>query len=214
MNHFVSHLFASLLLVCSAITLQAQTTGSIETFTVSGVSFDMVKVNENFSIGKTEVTQELWIAVMGTNPSEFQGENNPVDMVTWYECVNFCEKLSQLTGRTFRLPTESEWVIAARGGKKSTEYIYSGSNDLDKVGWYEKNSGGTTHPVGQKLPNELGIYDKSGNVWEWCADLEYNTYRGLRGGSFSCVAEGCRIDFLSWGPPANRFRFHGMRLAL
>lgn len=214
MKHFASQFIASLLFVCSAITLNAQTPGSVETFTVKGVSFDMVKVNSTFSIGKTEVTQELWTAVMGTNPSKFIGEKNPVEMVTWYECEDFCEKLSDLTGRTFRMPTEAEWVEAARGGTKSEGYAYSGSDDLDRVGWYESNSGGVTHPVGQKSPNELGIYDMSGNVWEWCSNREYNTNRGLRGGSYSCVAEGCRIDFLSWGPPANRFSFHGLRLAL
>lgn len=214
MKNLFGRVAAALVFALCSLSLHAQSAGSVETFTVNGVNFDMVKVNDHFSIGKTEVTQELWTAVMGSNPSKFVGEQNPVEMVTWEECKDFIEKLNDLTGETFRLPYEREWVIAAKGGARSEGYEYSGSNDIDEVAWYEANSGGETHAVGKKKPNELGIYDMTGNVWEWCEDREYNTNRGIRGGSYSMVADGCRIAFLSWAPPANRFGFHGLRLAL
>lgn len=128
----------------------------------------------SFNIGETEVTQALWNAVMGENPSYIKGDNNPVETVTWDMCQTFIEKLNELTGLKFRLPTEAEWEYAARGGVKSKGYVYSGSNNIDDVAWVTSNCGKKHKPVAQKLPNELGIYDMSGNVSEWCHD-----YNGL-----------------------------------
>ena len=165
---------------------------NIEMVKVEGGTFDMGATKEqeepwdsekpvhkvtlsSFSIAKTEVTQELWQAVMGNNPSYFKGSNLPVEVVSWNDCQEFIRKLNAMTGYNFRLPTEAEWEFAARGGNKSQHYQYSGSNDVGSVAWYGDNSGGKTHPVATKAPNELGIYDMSGNVWEWCEDW-YGSY--------------------------------------
>ena len=223
--------------------------GNVERFTVNGVTFEMVRVDggsyqmgsysgssdeqpvhtvnvSTFYIGKTEVTQALWAAVMGNNPSYFRGENLPVENVSWFDCQEFVERLSRLTGRIFRLPTENEWEYAARGGNKSRGYIYSGSDDLYRVGWYTENSGSTTHPVGQKLNNELGIFDMSGNVWEWTSDLWSNNYnsprnggssgsnRVNRGGGWSYDASGCRVAGRNYYSPSFRSNNLGLRLAL
>ena len=123
----------------------------------------------DYHIGETEVTQALWEAVMGNNPSWFKGGNLPVEIVSWYDCQEFIKKLNVLTGRNFRLPTEAEWEYAARGGNKSRGYKYSGSNNIDNVAWNRANSKRIAK-VGTKSPNELGIYDMSGNVSEWCQD--------------------------------------------
>ncbi len=183
----------------------------------------------NYYIGETEVTQALWKAVMGSNPSYFKGDNLPVENVSYIDVKEFILKLNQKTGKTFRLPTEAEWEYAARGGKKSKGYKYSGSNNIDDVAWYEGNSNNKTHPVKTKRPNELGIYDMSGNVWEWCSD-KYGAYssssqtnptgpssgsnRVFRGGSWHLNAWICRasarindsLSFLNYGL--------GIRLAL
>ena len=130
----------------------------------------------SFYIGQTEVTQSLWEAVMDYNPSYNKGSNLPVEDVNWNDCQEFIRKLNRITGEKFRLPTEAEWEFAARGGNKSKGYKYSGSNDIEAVAWYRDNSDQKSHPVGTKQYNELGIYDMSGNVSEWCNDW-YGAYR-------------------------------------
>ena len=130
----------------------------------------------SFSIGRYEVTQEEWQAVIGSNPSYFKGAKRPVESVSWNDCQEFIRKLNAMTGKHFRLPTEAEWEYAARGGNRSRGYKYAGSNDLNSVAWYEDNSGNQTHEVGSKQPNELGLYDMSGNVTEWCQDWYDSKY--------------------------------------
>jgi formylglycine-generating enzyme required for sulfatase activity len=161
----------------------------------------------DFYMGKNVVTQAQWKAVMGNNPSYFKGDNLPVEQVSWNDVQDFLSKLNTLSGKNYRLPTEAEWEYAARGGSKSQRYTYSGSNTLSDVAWYVDNSGGSTHAVGTKQPNELGLYDMSGNVWEWCSDW-YGDYssdaqtnptgpisgsdRVSRGGGWADIARICR----------------------
>ena len=224
------------------------------TFTANGVSFTMVPVEggtfqmgstdsdaesdekpvhqvtlSSFSIGQTEVTQELWEAVMGSNPSYFKGAKLPVEKVSWNDCQTFIAKLNALTGKQFRLPTEAEWEFAARGGNSSKGSKYAGSDNIDDVAWYDTNSSSTTHDVATKQPNELGIYDMSGNVWEWCQDW-YASYsssaangptgpssgsgRVYRGGSWRDPARGCRVSFRVSITPSRSYYFLGLRLAL
>ena len=233
-----------------------------EDFTVSGVKFRMVKVHKgtfsmgstvsssekpvhsvtfskSFSIGETEVTQELWVAVMGENPSYFSGDKKPVDKVSWENCQKFISKLNAKTGRNFRLPTEAEWEFAARGGNLSKKYEYSGSNTVDDVAWYYENSSKDlassdpnygTHEVKTKLPNELGIYDMSGNVCEWCQDWYSSGYssnsqqdptgptsgshRVLRGGYWGYYASYCRVADRDYSSPSSTSYNYGFRLAL
>ncbi len=221
------------------------------TITVDGVSFNMIKVDggtfrmgtengdydekpvhsvtlSDYYIGETEVTQELWKAVMGSNPSQFEGDNLPVEKVSWDDCQEFISKLNQKTGRRFALPTEAQWEFASRGGNKSQGYEYSGSNNIDDVTWYQDNSSKQTHPVGTKMANELGLYDMSGNVWEWCADW-YGSYssplqtdpvgpstgsgRVNRGGCWGSDAGCCRSTDRYRSDPDDRYDL-GLRLVL
>lgn len=241
-----------------------------KTFTVNGITFEMVAVNagtfemgdtskkdepvdnskkkgkkkskqveENkkltatvslsgYYIGKYEVTIGLWKAVMGTNPTYKKADNLPVDIVSWDDCQEFITKLNELTGEHFRLPTEAEWEFAARGGNKSRGYKFSGSDDEGKIGWIQQNAGARTHPVGTKAPNELGIYDMCGNVWEWCQDY-YNpdyscdgqknptgpsigTTRVKRGGGWSWF--NCYVWMRNGALHDWRWEGNGFRLAL
>ena len=189
-----------------------------------------VQVND-FEIGKYEVTQELWEAVMGKNPSGFKNcAQCPVERVSWNDVQTFLKKLNALTGEQYRLPTEAEWEYAARGGRKSKGYQYAGSQTLDVVAWYFDNSGDKTHPVGQKQPNELGVYDMSGNVWEWVEDCWNKGYagapndgsawqsgdcsvRGLRGGSWFIGPEHLQSGHRDVGDVGNQVDYVGFRLA-
>ena len=236
---------------------KANYTPNVKTFYANGVSFEMVEVRggtfrmgatseqgsdaygeekpvhsvtlSGYYIGKTEVTQALWKAVMGSNPSRFKGDNMPVECVSWDDCQEFIRKLNSLTGQHFRLPTEAEWEFACRGGNNSLGYKYSGSNYIDNVAWYDGNSGDKTHPVGTKAPNELGIYDMTGNVWEWCCDWygDYSSgaqtnpkgpydgsFRVDRGGSSHINAGICRSSNRSYASPGVRDDYIGLRLSL
>ena len=184
----------------------------------------------SYLIGKHEVTQALWKEVMGSNPSyNKQGRDYPVEYVSWDDCQEFVKKLNARTGMKFRMPTEAEWEYAARGGNRSKGYKYAGSDNLDEVGWYKDNSGYHTHPVGLKKPNELCLYDMSGNVWEWCQDWygDYTNeaqtnpagpqsggFRVLRGGSDWYDARDCRVSGRFNGGPGLRYDSRGLRLVL
>lgn len=184
----------------------------------------------NYKICKYEVTQQEWKLVMENNPSTFPGAKRPVDNVSWYECQEFITKLNILTGRHFRLPTEAEWEYAARGGKLSHGYKYSGSNTISAVSWYYDNSGMYTHNVGMKKPNELGLYDMSGNLNEWCQDcygnwtaeatknqsdsIYYNKCKVVRGGSWGWDESGCRVTSCTPDPPSLKIGRNGFRLAM
>ena len=189
----------------------------------------LVTLANDYYIGKYEVTQALWQAVMGSNPSSSKGDDLPVERVSWNDCQDFISKLNAMTGKRFRLPTEAEWEYAARGGKKSRGYQYSGSNTLDDVAWYYGNSGNKTHVVGTKLPNELGIYDMTGNVREWCQD-RYDSYssspqtnptgaasgsgRVCRGGRWYYSDWNCRSSYRHSFTPDCRYDILGLRLVL
>ena len=188
-----------------------------------------VTITNDYYIGKYEVTQALWQAVMGNNPSCFKGDNLPVEEVSWDDCQEFISKLNGITGKKFRLPTEAEWEYAARGGKKNRGYQYSGSNNLSDMAWYKNNSGSKTHAVGSKQANELGIYDMSGNVYEWCQDrfgfydsssqvnptgANSGSSRVLRGGCWYLDAGYCRSSCRFNFTPGIRFCYLGLRLVL
>ncbi len=240
-----------------ALLLQAQNISVIE-YTVGNVQFAMIRVDggtflmgatkeqkkpsrdenpvhqvtlSSYYIGETEVTQELWQAVMGSNPSKFKfkGSQRPVERVSWNNCQEFIGRLNQITGQQFRLPTEAEWEYAARGGNKSEGYQYSGSNKLSDVAWFSRHqTGNGSHDVKTKKPNELGVYDMSGNVWEWCQD-RYGHYttdsqmdpvgaisgpcRVYRGGSWFDFDTGCRVARRGYFKPDSRDFYLGLRLA-
>lgn len=192
----------------------------------------------DYYIGKTEVTQALWKAVMGTIPSDnFKGgnksDNYPVEKVSWNDCQKFISKLNSMTKKNFELPTEAQWEFAARGGRKSKFYKFSGGDGMKMVGWCDENSDEETHQTGTKKANELGIYDMSGNVREWCADWydEYDDstqvdpqgpdsptngdrFRVARGGSFSDRAEYCRNAMRQKSEPTTKKNYIGLRLVL
>lgn len=142
---------------------------------------------DDFLIGETEVTQELWFAVMGNNPSKNKNNegNYPVENISWNDVQIFLNKLNEITGHQFRLPFEAEWEYAARGGKKSTDKKYAGSDNIDEVAWYADNAEKKTHPVATKKANELGIYDMSGNVFEMVQDLSSNMMFTVKGGAIT-----------------------------
>ena len=183
-----------------------------------------------FAIGATEVTQQLWMAVMGSNPSSFTGNlQRPVDNVSWEDCQVFITRLNRLTGQTFRLPTEAEWEYAARGGNRSWSYTYAGSDQPTNVAWFSNNSGSTTAPVDTKAPNEIGLSDMSGNVAEWCSDWygpysdqeqtnpqgpQTGSYRVVRGGNWMLSADYCRTRHRDWRGPQARTTTIGFRLAM
>ena len=242
----------------SSVALGASLTGNTITIPVKdGISIDMVRVEagtftmgataemkepwdkekpthrvtltNDYYIGKYEVTQALWQAVMDKKTSKFKGDNLPVEQVSWDDCQKFISKLNRITGKTFRLPTEAEWEYAARGGNKSQGYQYSGSNNLSDVAWYEDNSSSKTHAVGTKQANELGIYDMTGNVREWCQDWDgkYSSssqvnptgansgaFRIIRGGSWRDDAMYCRSSFRDSLTPFYRNIDLGLRLVL
>ena len=231
----------------NALTIPVKNGISIEMVKVEAGSFNMgatpemenpydseipvhrVTLTNNYYIGKYEVTQALWQAVMGSNPSYFKGDDLPVEKVSWDDCQDFISKLNAMTGKRFRLPSEAEWEYAARGGKKSRGYQYSGSNTLGDVAWYYGNSGPKTHAVGTKQPNELGIYDMTGNVWEWCQDwvgsyssspqtnptgAASGSLRVNRGGSWDISARFCRSSYRDGDTPGGRYGNLGLRLVL
>ena len=188
-----------------------------------------------FYLGRYPVTQAQWQAVMGKNPSRFIGANRPVERVSWQDCQAFLGQLHRLTGRAFRLPTEAQWEYAARGGCRSRGFRYAGSDRPDEVGWYDENSYGETKPVGLKLANELGLFDMSGNVSEWCADRyddEYyarcaeagvvvdpagpdqGAFRVQRGGSYFSSAGFCHASGRLNRPTEEALKYNGLRLAL
>lgn len=188
-----------------------------------------VTVND-FYMGKFEVTQSQWESIMGSNPSHFNGcPNCPVERVSWIDVQEFLVKLNELTGKSYRLPTEAEWEYAAKGGSKSRGFLYSGKNNVNFVAWYSGNSGNKTNPVGQKEPNELGIYDMSGNVWEWVNDW-FNYYtetpkdnptgpdngdgRIVKGGSWFGHAGGNRVSCRGSDEPVNKRSYIGFRIVV
>ena len=263
-HKMIYKVFAFVTIIGAVVTLYAYLKADSVVFTVRDVSFKMIRVkggtfmmgaaeddNEAFPyekpehevklstyyIGETEVTQELWKAVMiknkndKMNPSHFHGLKRPVENVSWNDCMEFIEELNAATGKKFRLPSEAQWEFAARGGNNKREFKYSGSNTLGEVAWYEENSGDKTQDVAYNHdPNELGLYDMSGNVWEWCSDPHWyyygstqtnpegskssNNKRVARGGSWFSPAARCRVTSRYGLEETHRGKNLGLRLVL
>lgn len=189
----------------------------------------------DFHLCKYPVTQAQWRSVMGSDPEElcFAGlDDCPVERVSWHDVQDFLEMLNHLTGKQYRLPSEAEWEFAARGGITPKGFKYAGSDDPDEVAWYDRNSGGNTHPVGEKKANERGLYDMSGNVWEWCEDVYHPNYHGaptdgsawisdgnkasrvVRGGSWDSISDRCGSTNCDWNYAYRRSQYIGFRLAM
>ena len=182
-----------------------------------------------FQMAQYPVTQKQWKAIMGDNPSHFKGDNLPIENVSWHDAQTFIKRLNEITHKKYRLPTEAEWEYACRGGAKSAQCKYSGSNNLELVAWYTFNSDNMTHPVGKMASNELKIYDMSGNVWEWCQDwaAQYDasaqtnpqgaaagSCRIIRGGSYHSDYLLCRVSYRDGVNPNQRNPEIGFRLVL
>ena len=253
-------LFLAVVLILKECKSQITDVSDLTHFVVNGTDFDMVYVEGgsfimgsdslvervdmdelpahrvsvgNFYIGKYEITQKQWMAIMGYNPSHNQGEGNlPVENINFYDAYGFVRTLNDLTGLVFDLPTEAEWEYAARGGNLSKGYMFSGSNNLDDVAWYKNNSGGKTKVVGKKKANELGISDMSGNVWEWCKDYydstyyrtmtdfvnpqgaKLSSYKTIRGSSVQIESYWCRIPNRDGQNPGAKDTDYGLRIIL
>ena len=224
---------------------EEQNNPEVETLNVNGVMFRMIRIDggsftmgdpkktakkhadimagrelpvflSTYYLSETPVTQELWEAVTKSNPSFYKGDvRRPVENVSWIDCQRFIKRLNELTGRRFRLPTEEEWEFAARGGINSKGYKFAGSNNLDEVGWYYDNSDDTTHPVKMKKPNELGLYDMSGNVWEWCKNgMRGDSRKIYRGGCYLYGSDDCTVFCRNELRNTDNFITGGLRLVL
>ena len=208
----------------------SQTKKNGEVYNPDGIELVYVEGNGNikgFYIGKYEITQKEWNSVMDTNRSKFNGDNLPVENVSWDDAQEFINRLNEKTGKNYRLPTEAEWEYVAKGGSNNNTYEYAGSNNIDEVTWYEKNSDDKTHAVGTKNPNTLGIYDMSGNVWEWCQDKcrwdsekkevvldeKGSNYVGC-GGGWNGAASGCRVAHRHSYDPSHRRSNLGFRVVI
>ena len=234
--------------VDSGYTITEQSNGN-KLISVNGVSFLMIKITggefemggteeqgkdssftekpvhkvivEDFHMSDTVVTQKLWRVVMGKHQSQFKGDNRPVTNVSYNDCMEFVRRLSSITGNNFRLPTEEEWEFAARGGNNSSTYKYSGSDRLEEIAWYVDNANRVTHDVKKKLPNALGLYDMSGNVWEWCSTLFHKygqkpqgSLMITRGGCATSTSKACRTSRRYYCDPTHKSCYLGIRLAL
>lgn len=257
MKKIILIIFILFLISCSTVKVPKDVTHSeekkekiqiddseIENVLVQAGSNKQGSLDYDFYIGKYEITHEKFEKIMGYNPSFFKGENLPVEQVTWYDALFFCNKLSELEGlvpyysikeikrnkesivyaniqinkesKGYRLPTQIEWRYAAAGGNKSLDYKYSGSNNISDVAWYKENSGGKTSTAGKKKPNELGIFDMSGNVYEWGESnyrIEQKQYKILLGGSWGDVEEFSRIKENNADEPENKSKYTGFRIA-
>lgn len=197
-----------------------------ETFADINMELALVEggMTDSFYIGMYEISQSQWEKVMGTSISQQrerancrrslygEGDDYPMYYASWEEATAFCRLLSNKTGKNYMLPTEAQWEYAARGGKRVKETQYAGSNNIDSVAWFAPNSGNSTHPCGSKCANALGIYDMSGNVWEWCQDLSDNSSRVVKGGSWGNISSDCRIANRRYVPVNTRSYLIGFRV--